>query len=209
MQTQKMTIHRALAELKLIDAKILKGIGEIQPSGIYQKEKKIGGYIDLTEFEKTAKAKLQSVTDLIDRKSKIKSAIVAANGITKVVIDSKEMTIADAINFKSVINFKRSLIDTLKANHRKTIVDLSRHNDLVAQNVQKLLEFTFGKDNVKADAKDIEAVRKPYVDANEAIMFDPLKVEEIVSNIEQEVSKFEIEVDAVLSEINATTLIEV
>jgi len=40
-------------------------------------------------------------------------------------------------------------------------------------------------------------------------LFDPLKVAEKVEAMEKEVGDFEMEVDAVLSEINAVTFIEV
>ena len=72
----QMTIHRALAELKLIDSRIEKAIESINPTGLMQ----AGGLVDKRftkeDFETEAKAKFQSVTDLIDRKNKIKGAIV-------------------------------------------------------------------------------------------------------------------------------------
>lgn len=205
---EKMTIHRALSELKLIDSKIDKQINELLPSGILQKGKLVDGYIQEAEFEKSAKSKYNSVNDLIDRKNKIKSAIVTANGITKVKVSDKEMTIADAINFKSVIKFKKKLIVTLKQRHLQAIGELNKHNEAVNANVQRILEATFGKENVKVGKEDVEAVRKPYMDANEFHLFDPLKVDATVELLETEVSQFEAEVDAVLSEINAVTIIE-
>lgn len=205
---EKMTIHRALSELKLIDAKIEKQINEVLPSGILQKGKLVNGYIQEAEFEKSAKSKYDSVNDLIDRKNKIKSAIVTANGITQVEVSKKTMTIADAINFKAVIKFKKKLIATLKQRHLQAVGELNKHNEAVNANVQRILEATFGKENVKVGKEDVEAVRKPYMDANEFHLFDPLKVDAIVESLEKEVSEFEAEVDAVLSEINAVTIIE-
>lgn len=207
MEKQKMTIHRALSELKLIDAKIEKQINEIVPTGIFQKGKLIMGYLKEEDFSSMAQSKYQSVTDLIGRKNAIKSAIVEANGVTKVKFAEKEMTIADAINFKAVVKFKKQLINKLKAMHQTAVADLNKNNTVVEQNVQKLLEYTFGKENVKVDPKDLEAVRKPYIEANEFHLFDPLKVAEKVEAMEKEVSEFEAEVDAVLSEINAVTFI--
>lgn len=205
----KMTIHRALSELKLIDAKIEKQINEVVPSGIYQKGKLVNGYLTETDFENTAKSKFNSVTDLIARKNQIKSAIVNANGKTLVTIAGKEMVIADAINFKAVIKFKKKLIEVLKQRHKQAVGELNKNNEVVNQNVQKLLEFTFGKDNVKVTKDDIEAISKPYLEGNAFHLFDPLKVDETAERMETEVSNFEVEVDAVLSEINAVTFIEV
>lgn len=204
-----MTIHRALSELKLIDSKIEKQISELLPTGTYQKNKLIFGYIKEEDFTTAATSKFQSVTDLINRKSAIKSAIVQANGATKLKLGGKEMTIADAINFKSAIKFKKQLIDRLKNVRNASIADMNNNNAIVEQNVQKLLEYTFGKENVKVDPKDMEAVRKPYIEANEFHLFDPLKVNEKIEAMEKEVGDFEMEVDAALSEINAVTFIEV
>lgn len=209
MTKQKMTIHRALAELKLIDAKIEKQISEIVPSGIYQKGKLINNYVKEEDFSISAKSKFDSVNDLIARKNAIKSAIVEANGITRVKVSEKEMTIADAINFKAVVKFKKKLIETLKARQQQAVAQLNQQNAIVEQNVQRILEATFGKENVKAGKDDVESVRKPYMEANEFHLFDPLKVAEKVEAMEKEVGDFEMEVDAVLSEINAVTFIEV
>jgi hypothetical protein len=209
MTKQKMTIHRALSELKLIDSKIEKQINEIVPSGIYQKGKLINNYVKEEDFSASAKSKFDSVNDLIARKNAIKSAIVEANGVTKVKISEKEMTIADAINFKAVVKFKKKLIETLKARQQQAVAQLNQQNAIVEQNVQRILEATFGKENVKAGKDDVESVRKPYMDANEFHLFDPLKVAEKVEAMEKEVGDFEMEVDAVLSEINAVTFIEV
>ena len=124
-------------------------------------------------------------------------------------ISEKEMTIADAINFKSVVKFKKKLIETLKTRQQQAVAQLNQQNTVVEQNVQRILEATFGKENVKAGKDDVESVRKPYMDANEFHLFDPLKVAEKVESMEKEVADFEMEVDAVLSEINAVTFIEV
>lgn len=206
---EKMTIHRALSELKLIDAKIEKQITEIVPVGIYQKGKLISGYMMEAEFSAAAQSRFDSVNALILRKTAIKSAIVQANGVTKVTVAGKQMTIADAINFKAVVKFQKALVEKLKSGHRAALAELNKHNANVELNVQKILEVTFGKDNVKADPKDMEAVRKPYIEANEFHLFDPIKVAQTVEKMEKDISEFEAEVDAVLSEINAVTIIEI
>lgn len=206
---EKMTIHRGLSELKLIDSKIEKQINEILPTGTFQKGKLVEGFMEKDVFEKNAKSRFDSVNDLISRKSKIKSAIVEANGKTSVTVGGKEMTIADAINFKNIIKFKKKLIEVLKAKHRTAVGVLNKNNELVNQNVQRILEATFGKENVKVGDKDVDAVRTPYLEANEFHLFDPIKVDETVEKLEKEVAEFEADCDATLSEINAVTFIEI
>lgn len=209
MQKTKMTIHRALSELKLIDARIEKAISAIEPTGVTQKDKLVNQFYNKDDFEKKAKANFQSVNDLIERKNKIKSAIVNANGITQVEINGEKMTIADAINFKQVIDFKKKLIATLEQKHRNAKAIAEKNNKQVEDNALRLAEAALQKDNVKINDGDAVAITEPYLTKNQFHLVDPLKIDELVEKLQIEVNDFETEVDAVLSEINAVTLIEI
>lgn len=209
MKKEKMTIHRALAELKLIDAKIGKQISTMSPVGIKQKDKLVDGFSTEEDFKTQAQAKFDSVTALITRKVALKSAVVKANGETMVKVAGVEMSIADAITMKSTVAFKKALVGKLKQTHDTRLGQLFTNNDQVNANVQRILEATFGKENVKATKEDMEAVRKPYIEANEFLLVDPIKVLDKVEALEKEIGDFEMEVDATLSEINAITFIEI
>lgn len=205
---EKVTIHRALSELKLIGAKIQKGIDELNPSGIVQKDKLVNGVYPKDEFERKAKESFQSVTDLIDRRNRIKSAIVRANGVTVVKIASEEMTIADAINLKAVIGLKKSIIETLKKRHNAAKANLEKNNTQVDANALQLAQVALGKQGIKIGDNDAQAVIDPFLKANKFELVDPIGVENKVSEMEKKIGDFEAEVDAVLSEINAVTFIE-
>lgn len=206
-----MTIHRALAELKLIDSKIEKAISVIEPTGVMQTNKPVNGFYQKEDFETQAKAKFQSVVDLIERKNRIKSAIVTANGITQVEIAGVKMTIADAINFKAVVIFKKTLIATLLKKHNvvksKFIIENEKINDIALENA-KIMIGKQGDNTVKPTDQDVKAIIEPFIKRNEFQMVDPLNVEELTQKLQNEVDNFEMEVDAVLSEINAITIIE-
>jgi len=212
METTKMTIHRALSELKLIDARIEKAVNLVEPTGLMQLGKPVNGFILKDDFEKDVKAKYQSVTDLIDRKNAIKSAIVKANGTTLVKIGTKEMTIADAINFKTVIAVKKNLINRLTQKHNSVKARFTQENETVnnvALENAKIMIGKQGDDRVKPTDEDVKNIVEPYVKRNEVHLVDPLKVEELTEKLQLEVDEFEAEVDAVLSEINAITVIEI
>jgi len=205
---EKVTIHRALSELKLIGAKIQKGIDELMPSGIIQKDKLVNGIYQKEDFEKKAKESFQSVSDLIDRRNKIKSAIVRANGVTMVKIAGEESSIADSINFKSVIVFKKSVIETLKKKHNGTKSSLEKNNAQIDANALQLAGVALGKAGIKIGDNDAQNIIEPYLQANKFSLVDPIGVENKVSEMEKKIGDFEAEVDAVLSEINAITIIE-
>lgn len=142
---EKVTIHRALSELKLIGSKIEKQIEEIVPSGIVQAGKLVNGVYLKDDFEKAVKAKYQSVTDLIDRRNRIKSAVVKANGVTEVEVAGIKMTIADAINLKAVIGFKKQLTERMKKQHNSAKANLEKNNAQIEANALKLAEVALGK----------------------------------------------------------------
>lgn len=208
---EKMTIHRALAELKLIDSKIEKSIIAIEPTGIMQENKPVNGFYAKEDFEKDARAKLQSVLSLIERKNKIKSAIVKANGITQVEIAGEKMTIADAINYKSVVGFQKQLISTLRTKHNsvkgKFTTENEKVNNVALENA-KIMIGKQGDDRVKPTDDDVKAIVEPFVKRNQVLLVDPLKVETLTETMQEKIDAFEVEVDAVLSEINAITIIE-
>ena len=212
MEKQEMTIHRALSELKLIDARIEKAINVVEPTGLMQKDKGVNGFYAKDEFEKDVKSKYQSVTDLIDRKNAIKSAIVKANGITTVIIGERNMTIADAINFKTVILVKKNLINALTKKHNSVKAKFTQENERinnVALENAKIMIGKQGDDRVKPNDDDVKNIVDPFVKRNEVHLVDPLKVEELTEILQDEVNEFEAEVDAVLSEINAITKIKI
>lgn len=209
--TQKMTIHRALSELKLIDSKIEKSINEICPIGMYQEGKLIDNFLPLEDFNKLTNAKYQSVNDLIERKNKIKSAIVKANAETIVTIAGKKYTIAEAINFKKVIEIKKILLDKLVTYSDKIKSKVNFENDKIYKTALENAKIILGKqgdDKVKATDEDVKNIVDPFVKRNEYKIIDPLKIDTLIENLTNEIDSFEVDVDSVLSEINSLTFIE-
>lgn len=206
--TTKITIHRGLAELKLLDSRIQKSINEIYPTAVCQKGKKIDGHITEEEFKKNAETSYQSITDLITRKVKLKSAIVKSNAATVVTIGGRQMSVADAITYKTIIDHQKNFNSFLRQRHTGAVANLNKNNDNVNKNVEILLQNAFGKDSTKISKDDLEAVSKPYLDNNTFHLIDPLKAADKITQLDKEIAEFETEVDAVLSESNSVTFIE-
>lgn len=212
MEKQTMTIHRALVDLKMIDAKITKSIGEIEPIGMYQKDKLINGLTKVGEFEKKAKSKLQSIQDLIERKCKIKNTIVEANAITEVEINGEKMTIADAINFKNIIIFKKMLVETLTKKSNSVKALFIRENERIsgiALDNAKIMLGKQGDDKIKPVDEDVKNIIEPFLKRNLYHLSDVLEIEVLLEKLNIEIDEFVAEVDSVLSEINSITLIEI
>ena len=208
MSTQKLSIHRSLSELKVIGQRIEKAIEEFIPSGIRQKDKLVNGTQPLEKFEGAAKEKFQSVNDLIERRNKIKSAIVKSNGITEVTIAGIKMTVADAINMKAAIVFRKKLIEVMKKRHTSTKATLAKNNEAVNANSLDLAKVALGKQNVKASDEDVKKATELYLENNTFMIVDPLDADRRIEELEKSITDFETEVDAILSESNAITQIE-
>jgi len=211
--TEEMTIHRALAELKLIDARIEKKIQDLEPTGIMQKDKKVNNLHDKKQFEEEVKGKMKSIEDLIVRRQKIKSGIVRANSVTMVDIGVKSMTIADAISFKTVIAIKKNLASSLKTHHRKAVGLFNTENEKMRgigeENARIWLGQLGAMQSGEAAKKNVTDFLEPWIERNEYHLVDPIEVEKAVEEIETEIGTFESEVDATLSEINAITKITI
>lgn len=205
----QISLHRALSELKLIDSKVNKLLIELEPAGIQQKGKPVNGFMDKGEFSRKAQSKNQAIRDLIERKVLLKKKIVEANAVTTVEIAGKVMTIADAITYKSIIEYKSELLNKLKSAYAAKKLELENKNAAVENNLQRILEASFGKDNVKVSKDDIDSISGPFLKSNEWHLVDPLGLEKSIQELENEIEEFDTEVDAALSEVNAITTIEI
>lgn len=209
METTKMTLHRALAELKILDSRISKAMDSLNPVAIKQNDKLVNLAVDEQEFSEKAKASFQSVKDLMDRKIKIKKALVLKNAQTTFKVADQTMTIADAISLKNMMNLKKDFLESLKEKHKKSMAQLNRGNEMVNNNLQALLLSSLGKESSKQDENSVKAISEPFLKLNKLTLCDPLKIEKEMENMQNEIDAFETEVDAALSEINATTFIEI
>lgn len=206
----KVTIHRALSELKIIDDRIQKSISTLEPVGLMQKGKKVNNQYDQDEFENKAKSKYQSAVDLIKRKNEIKTKIVDSNANTKVKIGDEIMSVADAITKKTTIDFRKMLLERLKNVRNQAQSRANTENERIKEVALNNAQIMLGKEggDVKPNDKDVENIMNPFIERNEIQIVDPLGVEDLIEKLEREIEDFETEVDAVLSESNAITFIE-
>lgn len=206
----KISIHRALGELKLLDSRISKQIGAGAYIGLKKNsaknEYKTG--LTLEKFEAKAKASIQSVNDLIARRKAIKEAIVNSNATTIVTIGGKEMTIASAIERKTSIEYDRELLKALKKQYNFAISTVTKQNDTVESEISQKVDIMLGSEKTK-NAEMVNSFSNDYREANGWKVIDPLGLLDIINNLEEEITTFEADVDVVLSESNATTFIEI
>ena len=196
----KITITRALTELKTLDKRIQKAID----SGSFVSFE--GQFHQPNPHSLKAVSSFQSIMDLLERRKKIKSSIVSSNAQTLVTICGKQMTIAEAIETKSSIKHMENLLNVLKRQRAEANLRVEQLNDRVRRDLEN--KTSLGGDK-NTDNVDIVDFSRKYMEMHGVKLFDPLKIGQRIETLEEYVSQFKSEVDFVLTEKNSTTFIEV
>lgn len=214
MTTEKMTVHKALAELKVIDDRIDKAISE----GVYviankHSNEKIQG-MTIEQFKEKMKASHQKVTDLINRRNALKRAVVLSNATTKIKVGNDEYTVAEAIEMKNHgMEFKTNYMRMIASQNLSAQADINRNSGeaiekRAEQYVLSVIQAQPKDAKMAIDSDAMQALRKDYIKNNTYDLIDPLKVNDIIEKMADEINEFNTEIDAALSVSNALTVIE-
>jgi len=142
----------------------------------------------------------------LERRKKIKSAIVMSNATTKVTICGKDMTIAESIETKSSIKHLDNLLNRLKAQFAQESRTIESINEKVRRDLESKTKMTSEKEDTKIDLNEFS---NSYVKMHGVTLYDKLKISSKIEELEDYITKFRSEVDFVLTEKNSTTYINV
>lgn len=210
MTTEKMTVHQALAELKTMDSRIDKAIcAEQYVFANKHSNQKVEG-MPIPEKVEIIKSQFQRVQDLITRRDAVKRAVVLSNARTEVVIGGKTYTVAEAIELHiNGLEFRRDFLNKLTRDYARAKDTASANNgEALEKRADAHVANVFGHD-AKPSAEDISRVRAEFITGQTYELVDPLKIEEVLRKMEEEITAFEVNVDAALSVSNAITEIEI
>ena len=209
----QMSITQGLAELKLLDKRIVKLVGTSDSRytsegfaciDLMTKTKPV----DMERFKKEALANYQSLNDLMKRRDTIKRAIILANATTQVKIGSWSGTVAEAIEQKSSIKYKETLIKSMERQVEEVMSRFRTETSELQGRLDRLLSSEMGKD-VKTNPETVDALSRSFTENNKIAIVDPLDTSKLIATLEEEVEGFATNVDWVLSEINGKTMITV
>ena len=199
----QMSITQGLAELKLLDKRLSKRLDQISWIAVSTKNKKV----DAEELKKTAQSEYQSYMDLVQRRDMIKRAIIVSNAITTVTIGKTwKGTVAEAIEHKSSLVYKKKLLEKMKQNTMLANEEYQNAVDEMTSRLDKLLSSELGKD-IKTNPETITFLSDSFQEKNKVERLDPLSLGTKIKELEEEIDSFETNVDWVLSEINGKTMI--
>ena len=214
MTHETMTVHKALAELKIIDDRILNAISNVVfVTAVKNGTKKIDG-VDINSYNESVRSSYQKANDLINRRNALKRAVVMSNAVTKVMVAGVEYTVAEAIDMKNHgLDGMKMMLNTMARQYRDATYNFNRNTgesleEKANQYVMNILGSQGGSAD-KTDAKQVQALHDAFVANNEFIMIDPLNVEKCIEDAQNKIAEFETEVDAALSVSNSLTTIDI
>jgi len=208
---ETMTIHKALSELKVLDARIESEI-TVTTFVVANKHsnKKING-VDVTEYAATVKDEYKSIRSLINRRNAIKRAVTLSNAVTKVKIGDKEYTVAEAIDMKNAgMNNYQRLLDQIGNNLKYAQRKCEGENgEKLDQRAESYLKTMFDSADPKNLSEEIEKQRKAFIESQSFELVDPINASDVLKELKDMTDTFMSDVDSALSVSNALTSIEV
>lgn len=207
---EKMNVHKALAELKIIDDRIVKAILE----GTYcvtnkHSNEKIWG-VPVKDFEANIIAHHQKANDLINRANAIKRAVVLSNAVTKVTVAGKEYTVAEAISMKNHgIKYYESFLQELRRQYStaKKEITLRNGDELETRANNYVATLLGGKE--KLNTEEANTMKETFIKAQSVELVDPIRILDKINELEDMIANFQAEVDSALSYSNAITEISI
>ncbi len=204
MSTQTISVCQGLAELKMLDKRIRKFETSTKWADVNTKTH----VVDVEKLRKVAESEFQSYNDLCKRRDKIKKAIVMANAATQVKIGSWTGTVAEAIEHKASIQYKKDLLGIMQSQFLQAQAKFTEEQRLSNERLDRLLQSELGKD-VRTNPETIQAITNSFRENNKVELVDPLGLEQRAKELDDEIEAFEANVDWVLSEANGRTMISV
>ena len=206
---EKMTVHKALAELKTLDDRINSEItGSVFVRANRHNNMKIFGKT-IPALMADTESSYQSVKALINRRNAMKRAVVLSNAITKVNIGGVEYTVAEAIEMnnhgmENLVELRNCLREQYSS--VKRMVE-SENGDKLVKACENYIQATFGTKE-KINNPDIEMAQKVYMTNNTYDIVTGFDIEKTIKELTDRIDAFKAEVDSALSVSNALTVIE-
>lgn len=206
---EKMTVHKALAELKVLDDRIETAItGSVFVKANRHNNAKIFGQT-IDEFKAQTKNDCQSAMALINRRNALKRAVVLSNATTKVEIGGVEYTVAEAIEMnnhgmENLINFRDFLKDQYST--VKRFVE-SENGDKLVRACETYLTTMYGSKD-KVNNPEIEAAQRTYMEQTSYDIVTGFDIQKVIDELTNKIDSFKSDVDSALSVSNALTVIE-
>lgn len=209
---ETLTINKALAELKNINNElsnnrsfekpyvgVLAGDSRIPTNRQYKKEE---------DLDKALRGNYQSVKTLMNRRDAIKFGLLRLNATTTVELNGKAHTLQEAIYIKQSVGAKETLLTQLKQSRSLAVSELNKMETEVNNKITELTKTATEKNpDVSKETLQKQAEFQRSQFAGE--LCDPLKINDLIENLEKEIKEIKLELNHKLTDINAVTTFEI
>lgn len=208
-----MSITRALTRAKTIEKQLARLVESQFVVTLMKRE--VDDVSDVFKDNlKMTQANFDQFNDLFAELNNIKAAVRKSNEVTKVVIGGEELTVADALVYKNTIAYRNSFLDRITRENRnaESRVEQSKisADTKFASVRENLIKNSQGQDVSEDYLKTVltEEERRLKKAIVEVKVSGINNVNEFIEAERKRIDTFIEEVDYVLSESNATTIIE-
>lgn len=208
-----MSITRALTRAKTIEKQLTRLVESQYVVTLMKRE--VDDVTDVFKDNlKMTKSNFDQFNDLFAELNNIKAAVRKSNEVTKVVIGGEELTVADALVYKNTIVYRNNFLDHITRENRnaESRVEQSKINadNKFASVRENLIKNSQGQDVSEDYLKTVltEEERRLKKAIVEVKVSGINNVNEFIEAERKRIDTFIEEVDYVLSESNATTIIE-
>jgi len=208
-----MSITRALTRAKTIEKQLARLVESQFVVTLMKRE--VDDESDVFKDNlKMTQSNFDQFNDLFAELNNIKAAVRKSNEVTKVVIGGEELTVADALVYKNTIVYRNNFLDRITRENRnaESRVEQSKisADTKFASVRENLIKNSQGQDVSEDYLKTVltEEERRLKKAIVEVKVSGINNVNEFIEAERKRIDTFIEEVDYVLSESNATTIIE-
>ncbi|MBW4611180.1 MAG: hypothetical protein KME22_29315 [Hassallia sp. WJT32-NPBG1] len=206
-----ITVTDALAELTLLQKRIESARAALEKGNlitVVEVGKVPTGFKSREEYEVNAKALVQRVQALLDRRRAIKRAIVVSNASTRVTVAGEEMTVAEAIEMKNFIDYYEAILDTMQSAYTQTRSQYEKAQAKIKERLDKLALEVLGK-NEAVNSDQYQSLVDSFMAREGVELLDPTNISKEIETRMIFIEEFKSTCDRVLSISNATTMVEI
>lgn len=217
-KTERMLVCNALDERDFLRKKIISAINStyfIACKRVKDDKVRTTGYTDPKTFENEAKSSYQSITDMIDRYTRLDTAITLANASTEIKLsDDTVMTRAAAISMRKALvgdistDFTGRLIIVLERQFASVSATANELNAKADRELEQYKDNMTSGDKAKELTPAVTQTLESLVADNRADIIDPIGVEKEIKKLEDKYETLKKELDSAIKVSNATTFVE-
>lgn len=200
-----ISLHRVIAEIKSLEERLNLSVPVV--AACSSKDQMVGN-LTKEKFEAQSQGAIDEFTANLSRLRKLKAARNLANSTTVVKIAGSEMTIDEAIIYKVTSEKLRTFVQFVKSQ----MVAAANQVAIASAEVEKKIEaqaIAIGGSTKKIDQNELDTIRRMFQKSTGKEIAIGSNVEDFIAKATKSLDEFAVEVDYVLSEANAKTLVEV